>query len=84
MMTMTTTKKKITHDDDDDSTPVTTTTTATIQPHVRIQALCAVLVYKRPHKSNEALPARITIPNQRSDFLTQWRTLSTGHWVLVL
>ena len=51
---------------------------------VRIQALYAILVCKRPHKSNEALPARITIPNHRSDFLAQMRTLSTRCWVLVL
>ena len=43
-----------------------------------------LLVYRRPHKSNEALPVRVPIPNHRSDFLAQRRTLSTGHWVLVL
>ena len=45
---------------------------------LRIQAPYAVIVYKRPHKSNEALPARVTVPNHRSDFLEQRRTLSTG------
>ena len=40
-----------------------------------------ITVQERDHKSNEALPARITIPNPRSDFLEQRRTLSTGHRV---
>ena len=41
-------------------------------------------VQERAHKSNEALPARVTVPNHRSDFLEQRRTLSTGHRVMVL
>ena len=35
----------------------------------------ALLVYKRPHKSNETLPARVTIPNHRSA-----HQLGTGCW----
>ena len=52
--------------------------------HVRIQAPYALLVYKRAHHSSEALSARVTIPNHRSDFLAQRRTLSTWYRVMVL
>ena len=51
---------------------------------VRLQATYALLVYKGAHHSNEALPAHVTIPNHRSDFLAQGRTLSTGRRVMVL
>ena len=46
---------------------------------VRKQVPYDLLVYKRPHKSNEALPARVTVPNHRSDFLAQ-RRRGAGCW----